>query len=701
MAVSLPLALGRRVPLIRQTEAAECGLACLAMVAGYHGYRTDLTHLRHRHRISLKGITLAGLMDVADGLGLDGRPVRLEPVDLPHLRLPAILHWDMNHFLVLERTGARSIDLCDPATGRRRISQGELGKHFTGVALELQPRADFERKTERASLRLRDLWSRIKGLTSTITLILFLTVMLQLFTILGPFYLQLTVDEVLVKSDADLLAVLALAFGAVVILQSLTQWLRGHVIVAAGSLLNYQMALNVFAHLIRLPVTFFEQRHIGDIISRFDSLRAVKDFLTYRLVEAVVDGIIASVTLLILFLYSVELALVVLGALGLFLLLRLALYGPSRRLLEENLIAQARIDSQFIESFRGITTIRLFGREAVRQRTWQNGLATVVNATARTERLALAHEMGQTLILGLETIAVVYLAARMTLAGAFTVGMLFAFMAYKQMVTTRATQLIDHFIELRMLGLHLERLGDLVLNEQEALSPAGGSPRPEDCPGSARLELRDVGFRYANNEPWIFEHLNMTVEPREMVAIVGPSGQGKTTLMKVMLGLLPPTSGEVRVDGRCLEGGLLASYRRRIGVVRQDDQLFSGSIAENITFFDPQPDMDFMVECARIAAIDEDIAAMPMGYESLIGDMGSALSGGQKQRLFIARALYRRPTVLFLDESTSHLDAVRERAVQANLETLNITQVVIAHRETTIAAAHRVLHLGPTGLVEE
>lgn len=685
-----PLRLGSRVPLIRQSDAAECGLACLAMIAGYHGYRTDLVRLRHQHGVSLKGMTLHDLMSAADRMALDSRAVRLEPVGLAHLQLPAILHWDMNHFVVLERANSRGVTVCDPARGRRRLSLAEVDKHFTGVALELFPRAEFERRQDTAHLRLRDLWSRVSGLGTTIALVLFLTALYQLFTLLGPYYLQLTVDEVLVKSDSDLLSVLALAFGTVVVFLAFAQWLRGHVIITAGNLLNYQVSLNVFSHLLRLPTRFFESRYIGDILSRFESLQAVKDFLTYRLVEALVDGLVALLTLAILYLYSAQLASVVLVALILLLLLRTLLYGPSRRLLEETLNAQAHIDSHFIESLRGITTIRLFGREATRLREWQNGLATVINANTRHERLMLIQQVGQTAILGLETIFVVYLAARMVLVGEFSVGMLFAFMAYKQLVTSRGANLIDHYFELRMLGLHLERLSDLVMTETEAPGPT------TDIQASrldARFELADVGFRYAWNEPWVFEHIDFTAEPGEMVAITGPSGEGKSTLMKLMLGLLPPTSGEVRVGGRRLEGALLAHFRQHIGVVSQEDQLFSGSIAENITFFDPEPDMAWMTECARLAAVADDIEAMPMGYESLIGDMGSALSGGQKQRIFIARALYRRPQMLFMDESTSHLDSEREYQVQQNLKGLGITQIVIAHRTTTINAADRILRL--------
>lgn len=686
----------RRVPLVRQTEATECGLACLAMVAGFHGYRVDLAQLRHRFRVSLKGMTLRALLRAGEQLGLAGRPLRLEPDGLAQLRLPAILHWDFNHFVVLERVGPRHFDICDPGTGRRRYSRAEFDPHFTGVALELLPTADFQPRRAETRLPLSALWQRINGLAGVVTQVLLLTVLLQLFALLTPFYLQLVVDEVLVKADLQLLSVLAAAFAGVVVLQALTQWLRGYVIIAAGSLLSYQIGLNVFAHLVRLPVAFFQSRHVGDLISRFESSRAVQEFITHRLVEAVVDGLMASLTLLVLFVYSPLLAGVVLAALLLHLAVRSALYGPSRREQENALVAQARADSQFIETLRGITTVRLFGREAERQQVWQNELARQINAEARLGRLQVGHETGQTLIFGLELIAVVFLAAQQVLAGAFTVGMLFAFMAYRQQVVSRAATLIDHLLAYRLLDLHLQRLADIVTTERE---PVLESAEAAPVIRAGRLVLHDVAFRYAPAEPWLFEHIDFALQPGECVAIVGPSGTGKTTLLKLLLGLLSPERGELRIDDRTLSGSTLAGYRRQVGAVMQEDLLFSGSVIENITFFDPQPDLEYALECARLAALDTEIAAMPMGYDSLVGDMGTALSGGQKQRLLIARALYRRPRILFLDESTSELDDANEHIVEENLRGLGISRVVIAHRHSTIRRADRVLRLTPTGLV--
>lgn len=688
----------RQVPLVRQSEAAECGLACLAMVAAFHGYQVDLARLRHRFRVSLKGMTLRGVIQVAEQLGLSSRPLRLEPEDLAHLRLPAMLHWDFNHFVVLERVDARGMLICDPASGRRRYRREAFGQHFTGVALELLPTADFRPRKEQTRLSITSLWSRTSGLTAVAVQVLLLTVLLQVFTLVAPFYLQLVVDEVLVKFDVELLGVLALAFAGVLVLQGLTQWLRGYVIIAVGSLLHYQIGLNVFAHLLRLPVAFFQSRHVGDLISRFDSTRAVQEFLTHRLVEALVDGLMAGFTLLVLFFYSPQLAAVVLLALVLYLLLRLALLIPTRQAEEDALVARAHADSQFIETLRGITTVRLFGREAERQRAWQQQLSRQINAEARMGRLQVSHESAQRLIFGLELILVVFLAARQVLAGALSLGMLFAFMAYRLQVVERASALIDHALAYRLLGLHLQRLADIISSEREVLAEAPGG---ELAVTEGRLVLRDVGFRYAPQEPWLFEHLDFALEPGESVAIIGPSGQGKTTLMKLMLGLLNPEQGEVRIDGRSLRGPLLAAYRRQVGAVMQEDLLFSGSLMENITFFDPQPDLEWAVECARQAAVDEEIAAMPMGFDSLVGDMGTALSGGQKQRVLIARALYRRPKILFLDKSTSELDDTNEARVEETLRELGLSRVIIAHRRGTIERADRVLRLTATGLVGE
>lgn len=686
-------------PLVHQTEAAECGLACLVMVARHHGRAADLIGLRHALGTSLRGSTLAELMGQAEDLGFSTRPVRLGLDAIRQLRLPAILHWDMNHFVVLYGSRRGRFHVADPATGLRKLSAREFRTHFTGVALELSTEAGLRTRSQPVRLRLSDLWDRIEGLPQTVAQVLILTLLLQFFAILTPFYLQITIDEVLAGGNLGLLEILALGFAGVAVLQTATRALRGYVIVAAGSLLNDAIARNVFAHLVRLPVGFFERRHAGDILSRFQSLRAIRDFLTHRLVEAVVDGTLGIATIAVLFLYDIRLALIVVLGMALIAGLRGAIFAWDRRLLGECLIAGARTDSQFLETLRGMPTIRLLGQEANRQRNWHNAHVDQMNAEAQRARLAVLQETVSAFIPVAVTVVVVYFAARMTMSGGFTTGMLFAFLAYQTQVLTRGAALVDHLIEFRMLGLHLERLADLVLTEKEPLR-SGASPTRLDA-RAPHFSVKGLAYRISPRAPMLFENIDLDLVPREVVAITGPSGQGKSTLMKVMLGLLPASAGEIRLNDIRLDGAGFSDLRKRISAVLQDDRLFTGSIAENITLWDAAPDFGLIEDCARAAAVHDDILQFPMGYNSMIGDMGSALSGGEVQRILLARALYRRPAILFLDEGTAHLDIAREAEILANLRALSIGQVVITHRPTSIAAADRALCLTAEGLVPD
>jgi ATP-binding cassette, subfamily B, bacterial CvaB/MchF/RaxB len=679
-----------RLPAIRQAEAAECGLACLAMIASYHGHEVDLNALRRRFPISLKGVTLKDLMQIAARLNLAGRALRLEPENLRKLRLPAILHWDMNHFVVLGSVGRKQVTIHDPALGVRVLGYAELSGHMTGVALELTPTQGFERLRERERVGILDMVGRVSGLGRALGQALVLSLILQLFVLASPFYMQIAVDEVVVKGDEGLLTALAVGFTLFALINVTASWLRAAVSLQLGNILSLQMVIRLFHHMMRLPLPFFERRHIGDLISRFHSTQPIKDLLTEGLVSVIVDGLMALGTLALMFVYSGRLALVALIAITLYVTLRLILFRPLRSRTDDQIHAQARQDSTFIETVRAIQSIKLFGREAERESVWQNRYAGFVNAGIRVGRLQVGFKAANDFIYALENVATIYLGARLALDGAITIGMLFAFMAYKQQFLDKVARLVEKGIDLRMLDLHLERLGDIALARCER-----GHDEPLNLgrPLVGAIQLRGVAFRYAEIEPFVFEDLDLRIEPGEFVAITGPSGGGKTTLMKLMVGLFEPTSGEVLIDGFPLHALGLQSLRAQIGVVMQDDHLLSGSIVENIAFFDPATSLSLVEACAEIAGIHADIMRMPMGYNTLIGDMGSTLSGGQRQRVLLARALYRKPRILFLDEGTSHLDPMLEAQVNAALATLAITRVIIAHRPQTVAAASRVLRL--------
>src|SRR6516164_2439666 len=677
-----------RLPTIQQTEAAECGLACLAMISSYHGHRIDLNTLRRRHPVSLKGVTLRAIIQVASQMQLTCRPLRFEIDHLGQLHLPAIVHWDMNHFVVLKSVARRGIVVHDPALGERFFSSAEASKHLTGVALELSPTQAFLPKDERDRLPFSTFWAQLRGSTPAFVQILVLSVILEAFVIASPLYLQLTVDEVIARGDADLLIVLAVGFGLLTAIKVASAAIRSLIILIVQNVLHFQIGARLFHHLIRLPIAYFEKRHIGDILSRFTSIEPIRTALAEGMIAAAIDGLMALATLAMIFVYSTQLALVVLAAFVLYAALRVGLYPLLRERSLAVIETTAHENSTFIETMRAIQSLKIFNRESDRETQWLNRYADVVSANVRLGRTKIAFTTINDTLFGLENIITIYLAARLALSNSLTIGMIFAFISYKQHFIEKAVHLIEKALDFRILELHLERLADIALSPLErGYDQLLAYTRQIQ----GRIELRNVFFHYAETEPSVLEDISFIIEPGEFVTIMGPSGGGKTTLIKIMLGLLEPVRGHVLIDGIPLSTMGPRAYREHVGAVMQDDQLLSGSIADNICFFDPSFDQELMIQCAHLARIHEEIMAMPMTYNSLVGDMGSSLSGGQKQRVMLARALYRQPRILFLDEGTSHLDVDNEIHINNCLKELQITRISVAHRPEIGSGANRIL----------
>lgn len=671
-----------------QSEAAECGLACVAMVANYYGHQLDLTTLRNRYSVSLKGANLQQLMLLANQLALASRALKLEVDELAKLQMPCILHWEMNHFVVLTKVGRNSVTILDPAIGERKVAMAEVDQAFTGVALELTPTTEFKKVDERVQLGLTAFWNKAKGIIPALIKLFVLSLILQVFALASPYYTQLVVDEVLVSHYQPLLVVLALGFGLLMMIQIVVGVLRSWIALHLGTMLSMQMVTNLFRHLLHLPAAYFEKRHMGDITSRFGSLSAVQSLLTTSLVEGLLDGIMVVIVFAMMYLYSPQLSLIVVLVVIMYALLRWAFFWPMRQLTEESIVAGAKEQSVFMESIRGYQALKLFGQETQRLNLWQNRHAEAVNKGYRLAKWGIGAGVSNQILFGIEGILIVYLAAQEVMAGAMTVGMLFAFMAYKAQFTSRMSSLIGLVVQIKMTKLHLERLADIALTEKEDTGELNGSRIL-----SGNLSVRELSFRYASNEPLLFHGLTLEVNAGENIAIIGPSGCGKTTLLKLLLGLLSAESGKIEVDGVDIKQLGLRNYRSQVAAVMQDDQLLSGTLAENISFFDPEASLEQIYTAAQLAGIHQDILAMPMGYNSLVGDMGSSLSGGQKQRLLLARALYRQPKILFLDEATSHLDVQLEHYVNQAVQQLKMTRIIIAHRPETILSAERILLL--------
>jgi len=684
----------RGIDVQLQTEATECGLACVSMIASFHGFDTDLPALRRRFSPSLKGLTLVDLIRIGATLDLAGRAVRLEPEELHLLRLPCILHWDFKHFVVLERVRRDHVLLVDPALGAQRMSLKELSLHFSGMALELVPTLAFQPRRERQKISLRSLMGRASGVGLGLLKIFLLALALEVFSIVAPLYPEWVTDQAIATGDRHLLVVLAIGFGLVMLIHIATEAMRSWSVTTFSTLVNVQWLANVFRHLLNLPLVYFGKRHIGDIVSRFDSVNTIQQSLTVGFVESVLDGLMSIGTLTIMLIYNARLSLISVLAVAFYAILRACLYGALRMSNQKQIVFAARGKSLLMESVRGIQSVRLFGKADDRLARWLNLVVGEKNCDLRTRRLQLVAGTGNHLIFGFEAIVVTYFGALAVIDGSLSLGMLFAFLSYRGQFTSRFTSLIDKIYELRILKLHAARLADIVLYPREPEEIMRAPDRDEFI---STLEIRKSTYGYSKSGPKILDDFDLRIDVGEAVAIVGPSGCGKTTLLKLLAGLLAPHSGEVIAGGIPIRQLGLANYRALIGVVMQEDRLFAGSIAENISFFDTTPDFAWISECAEMASVHADIHAMPMGYYTYIGDMGSALSAGQRQRIMLARALYRRPKLLLLDEATSHLDINNERAVNTAMGKLNITRIIVAHRPETIASADRVIDLSHKG----
>jgi ATP-binding cassette subfamily B protein RaxB len=691
------LGLGRRhrLPVMLAAEGAECGLACMAMISRFYGHNVDLNGLRQRFSLSLAGASLRSLMGIADQLGFSTRALRAEIGALGKVHLPAILHWDLNHFVVLKSINRKTATIHDPAFGLRTMSLDQFSKHFTGVVLEVARAEGFEPITHRAPMKLSFLWSRMHGSWGALLQVLILSAALQIASFAAPFQLQLVVDEALAQLDGDLLLVIALAFGGLIIMQTAIEGFRSWALQVFGHLLSFQITGNLVRHLLRLPSDYFEKRHVGDIISRLGSVQPIQTAITQGVVSTVIDGAMACIAALILFFYSSTLALIVIFTLVLNLCVSLALFPRTRQRMEEEILADAKEQTHLMETVRAATTLKLMGREAEREGAWRNLHAETTNASISVGTLQLSQKLVQNIITGLQTVLVIYVAARLVLDGqGFSVGMLFSFLSFRQTFTDRAVGLVNQILEFRFLRLYLDRLADIVTTPAET---SVESPALVEVAG--RIRLKNVSFRYGATDPMVLEDINLEVEPGEFIAITGPSGGGKTTLLKLMLGLNRPTEGSIELDGYRATPERWRAWREFIGVVAQDDRLLSGTIADNIGCFDPDLDMERVQQAAVAAQVHEDILRSPMQYMTLVGDMGSTLSGGQRQRVLLARALYRSPKLLFLDEGTANLDEKNEELIADLIARMPIARIVVAHRPALIRRAKTVYEVGGRKIV--
>lgn len=683
--------------MILQSEAAECGLSCLCMIASYHGQNRTLSELRRLFSVSMKGTNLKSIMEMADSLGLSARPLRLEIEELSQLKTPCILHWDLQHFVVLVKVTKKYIEINDPARGKRKLSFQQIDKSFTGVALELIPTPAFKKKEHIERVKLTDMWTSMRGLSTFLWQLGGLALVVQAFAIVSPMLNQLIMDDAIVKGDLDLLSTIGIGMILLMLIQTAMGLIQGFVGLYLGTQLSFQMQSNLLRHALRLPVSWFEKRHIGDVMSRFGSLGPVQGFITGVPIGFALNIIMCIAGGIMMFLYSPMLSLAVIGSLVIPFVVRAITFPYIRRKTDEGISLGAQASTVFMETLRGARTFKLFGKEQERVTQWQNDQIAATNNSVELAKFGLWGGAGMGIVTGLQGVAIWYLGAKEVITGVMSLGMLMAFQSYAGQFSSSLKGIIGVFFQWKTLELHLERLADIIHQDLE--------PGCDEPINSARIVNGDIGvknlsFRYATHEPFVFENVNIDIKSGEFIAIIGQSGGGKTTLLKNLVGLLQPTDGEIIIEGISMNGFGIRNFRQQIAVVMQDDRLFQGTIIDNVSFFDNETDISRVEEALKLACVYEEIMKMPMGLETLVGDLGSTLSGGQGQRVLIARALYRNPKILFLDEGTAHLDPDTERKIAHNLRNLKITRISVAHREVAIEGANRIFKVENKALIQ-
>ncbi|EPU9091486.1 peptidase domain-containing ABC transporter, partial [Escherichia coli] len=678
------------VPVIHQTETAECGLACLAMICGHFGKNIDLISLRRKFNLSARGANLAGINGIAEQLGMVTRALSLELDELGALKMPCILHWDFSHFVVLVSVKRNRYVLHDPARGRRYLGREEMSRYFTGIALEVWPGSEFQAETQQTRISLRSLINSIYGIKRTLAKIFCLSVVIEAINLVMPVGTQLVMDHAIPAGDRGLLTLISAGLMFFILLRAAVSMLRAWSSLVMSTLINVQWQSGLFDHLLRLPLAFFERRKLGDIQSRFDSLDTLRATFTTSVIGLIMDSIMVVGVFVMMLLYGGYLTWIVLCFTTIYIFIRLVTYGNYRQISEECLVREARAASYFMETLYGIATVKIQGMVGIRGAYWLNMKIDAINSGIKLTRMDLLFGGINTFVTACDQVVILWLGAGLVIDNQMTIGMFVAFSSFRGQFSERVTSLTSFLLQLKIMSLHNERIADIALHEKEEKKH---EIEIVAHMGPISLETNDLSYRYDSQSAPIFSALSLSVAPGESVAITGASGAGKTTLMKVLCGLFEPDSGRVLINGIDIRQMGINNYHRMIACVMQDDRLFSGSIRENICGFAEEMDEEWMVECARASHIHDVIMNMPMGYETLIGELGEGLSGGQKQRIFIARALYRKPGILFMDEATSALDSESEHFVNVAIKNMNITRVIIAHRETTLKTVDRVISI--------
>ena len=685
----------RRVPFVQGLQVTDCGAACLTMVLRFMGREARLEEVQRRMGYGRDGATALAIINGAHSYGVRARAVRMEPDDIDYLKPGDILHWRMQHFVVLDRVTPRGVEIVDPALGRRKVSMAELGKSFTGVALLFEPAEHFERVPMGRS-RVFEYVRRMLTNSRLLTQIIALSIFAQLFGLALPLVTGVIVDRVVPRADLNLLTLLALGVALLSIFSFTNSLLRSQLLLHLQTNLDLRLTLDFLDHMMRLPFSFFLSRQTGDLMMRLNSNTTIREIVTATALSGFLDGILVFSYLLGLLLTHFKLGCLIAG-LG---LLRIGIYFTTRAryrdLMSKGLQAQANSSNYQVQMLSGIETLKSAGVERLAVTHWSNLLVDTMNVSLERGRLdAVVQSLLTALGSGSALVLLCY-GANLVLKGDLSLGNMLAMTALAGGFLGPLSSLVSTALSLQTLGSYVERVEDVLATvpeqEEGARDPA---PRL-----SGQIELRNLSFRYNDTGPLVLDDVSVRLNAGMKVGIVGRSGSGKSTLARLLVGLFEPTSGEILYDGLKLSSLDLQSVRRQCGFVPQTPHIFGTSIRRNIALAYPELPLAEIEDAAEMAHIHHEIVQMPLKYDTPITVGGASLAGGQRQRLALARALAGHPVILILDEGTSHLDGITESRVHANLATLRCTCIVIAHRMSTIVDSDLILVLDGGKVVE-
>jgi ATP-binding cassette, subfamily B, bacterial len=677
-----------RIPLVTQVSVADCGAACLAMVLGYYGKHVSVDQVRNALGSVAQGVTARRLAEAARRLGLRSRGVKIDVDSLAYAPRGTVLHWEMNHFVVLDRVDGRGARIIDPAAGPRLVPLKDLTERFTGVAVLLEPGPEFVSGGAQKS-RLGRYLRWLRAAPGYWPRVLTLSCVLQLVALAAPAAVGLTVDKVLPRHDTDLLQLIAVGALVALSIQMLTSFVRSNLLLHLRTYMDTQMTLELNEHLLSLPFSYFQQRSAGDLVLRLASSAQIRDVLTSSALSAVLDGAMALVYFVLLLVVAPPLAAI---ALGVAVLQAIVAIGSGRRnaeLMAEQLVSQAKLSSAQTDALAAIEPIKSMGAEDRIVARFTDLYVDVLNTALERGRLASAVTTLTSALGFAGPLALLLTGAHMVLQGSLGTGGMLALSALGSAFLTPVGALVGTVTQLQTLQSYVHRIEDILDTPREPRAQHANGPAAM----SGGIELSQLTFSYDSSVTPVLKNVSMNVAPGEYVAIVGPSGSGKSTLARVLSGLLTPSSGNISFDGIDQRQWDLTTLRGMLGMVTQDTRLLATSVRNNISLFDSDVPLEKIETAAKLAEIHVDVQRLGLGYDTVLSDGGGSLSGGQRQRMSLARALLRQPKVLVLDEATSQLDTLTERKLQANLERLACTRIVIAHRLSTIRDADRIVVL--------